>query len=66
VSVAVMNIEVEKEPTVVQIKDFINSFLSIILIDLGTNHNMVSISLAGKVKGRTFFDSGEAVRNIIA
>ena len=50
VSAAVMNLEVEKAPTVVQIKGFLNFSLStMILIDSGSSHNMMSSSLARKL-----------------
>ena len=47
---AVMNIEVEQEPTALQIKEFLNStFSSMILIDSGSTYNMMSISFAQKI-----------------
>lgn len=50
VSAAVMNLEIEKAPTVVQIKGFLNFSLStMILIDSGSSHNMMSSSLARKL-----------------
>ena len=51
ISMAVMNMEVEQEPTVLQIKEFLNStFSSIILIDSGNTHNMLSVSFAHKIR----------------
>ena len=45
-----MNMEVEKESTVVQIKGFLNSSISsMIVIDSGSTHNMMSTSLACKI-----------------
>jgi hypothetical protein len=42
--------EVEQEPTVLQIKGFLNStFSSMILIDSGSTHNMMSVSFAQKI-----------------
>jgi hypothetical protein len=50
VSKAMMNMEVEQEPTVVQIKGFVNSsFSSMILIDSGSTHNMISADFAKKL-----------------
>ena len=50
ISTAVMNMEVEQEPTVLQIKGFLNStFSSMILIDSGSTHNMMSVSFAHKI-----------------
>ena len=50
ISTAVMNMEVEQEPTVLQIKGFLNSsFSSMILIDSGSSHNMMSTSFAHKI-----------------
>jgi hypothetical protein len=50
ISTAVMNMEVEQEPTVLQIKGFLNStFSSLILIDSGSTHNMMSVSFAHKI-----------------
>jgi hypothetical protein len=46
----IMNMEVEREPTVVQIKGFVNSsFSSMILIDSGSTHNMISADFAKKL-----------------
>jgi hypothetical protein len=45
-----MNMEVAREPTVVQIKGFVNSsFSSMILIDSGSTHNMISADFAKKL-----------------
>ena len=42
--------EVEQEPTVLQIKGFLNStFSSMILIDFGNTHNIMSVSFAHKI-----------------
>lgn len=50
VSALVINLEVEKEPIVVQIKSFFSSsFFTMILIDSGNLHNMMSSSLARKL-----------------
>ena len=50
ISTAAMNMEVEQEPTVLRIKRFINStFLSLILIDSSSTHNMMLVSLAHKI-----------------
>ncbi|MBE3102723.1 MAG: hypothetical protein IMZ40_00590, partial [Bacilli bacterium] len=50
VSAAIMNMEVEQDPTVLQIKGFLNSsFSSMILIDSGSTHNMISTSFAHKI-----------------
>ena len=47
ISAAVMNMEVEKEPTVVQIKGFLNpSFPTMMLIDSGSTHNMMSVTIS--------------------
>ena len=51
ISIAVINMEVEQEPIVLQIKEFLNStFSSMILIDSGSTHNMISISFAHKIE----------------
>jgi hypothetical protein len=45
-----INMEVEREPTVVQIKGFVNSsFSSMILIDCRSTHNMISADFAKKL-----------------
>ena len=50
ISTAVMNMEVEQEPTMLQIKGFLNSsFWSMILIDSGSSYNMMSTSFAHKI-----------------
>ena len=50
ISTAVMHMKVEQEPTVLQIKGFLNStFSSMILIDSGSTHNMMSVSFAQKI-----------------
>jgi hypothetical protein len=50
VSTAVMNMEVEREPMVVQIKGFVNSsFSSMILIDSGSTYNMISANFTKKL-----------------
>ena len=50
ISVVVMNMEVEQESIVLQIKGFLNSsFSSMILIDSGSTHNMISASFAHKI-----------------
>lgn len=47
VSTTAMNVEVECEPTVVQIKGFVNStYPTIMLIDSRSTHNMISSSFA--------------------
>ena len=46
-----MNMEVEQESTMLQIKGFLNSFFSsMILIDSGSTHNMISASFAHKIE----------------
>ena len=50
ISNTVMNMEVEQEPTLLQIKEFLNSsFSSMILIDSGSSHNMMSTSFIHKI-----------------
>jgi hypothetical protein len=50
ISAAVMNMEVKQEPTVLQIKGFLNStFSSMILIDSGSTHNMMLVWFAHKI-----------------
>ena len=50
ISTAIMNMEVEQESTVLQIKGFLNSsFSSMILIDSGSTHNMISASFSHKI-----------------
>ena len=50
ISTAVMNMEVEQEPTVLQIKGFLNStFSSMILIDYGSTRNMMSVLFAHEI-----------------
>lgn len=50
VSAAVTNMEVEHEPTVVQLKGCANSnHPSMILIDSGSTHNMISANFATKL-----------------
>ena len=45
-----MNMEVEQKSIVLQIKSFLNSSLSsMILIDSGSTHNMISASFAHKI-----------------
>ena len=47
---AVMHMKVEQEPTMLQIKGFLNSiFSSMILIDSSSTHNMMSVSFAQKL-----------------
>jgi hypothetical protein len=47
---AMMNMEVEREPTVVQIKGFVNSsFSSMILINFESTHNMILANFAKKL-----------------
>ena len=50
ISTVVMNMEMEQEPTVLQIKGFLNStFFSMILIDSGSTHNMMSVLFSHKI-----------------
>jgi len=50
VSIAIMNMEVEHEPTMVQLKGYVNSnHLSMILIDSGSTHNMISTNFGKKL-----------------
>ena len=65
ISMAVMHMKVEQEPTVLQIKGFLNStFSSMNLINSGSTHNMVSVSFAQK--NRTSFNSYQALLRIVA
>ena len=53
---AIINTNVEQEPTVLQIKGFVKStFLSMILIDSSSTHNMMSVSFAQKIRFLLFF-----------
>ena len=50
IAAAIMNMEVEQESIVLQIKGFLNSsFSSMILIDFGSTHNMISASFDHKI-----------------
>lgn len=51
VSAAVMNMEAEQEPTVVQVKGYLNSsHPCMILVDSGSTHNMMSADFAKKLR----------------
>jgi hypothetical protein len=51
ISTAIMNMEVQQEPTMLQIKGFLNSTFSLmILIDFGSTRNMMSVSFANKFR----------------
>jgi hypothetical protein len=50
ISTTIMNMKVEQELTVLQIKGILNcTFSSMILIDFGSTHNMISVSFAHKI-----------------
>ena len=51
ISTTVINMKVEQQPRVLQIKGFLNStFSSIILIDSSSTHNMMSVSYPYKIR----------------
>ena len=51
VSLALLNMEVESESTMILIKGFVNSsFSSMIIIDFGSTHNMILATFAKKLE----------------
>lgn len=63
VSVGIITMEVEREPYVVSVKDFVNStYFCIIIIDSSRMCNIMRAIFAKKI--RNFFNSNERMFNI--